>query len=114
MNYQELVARALSVRFANMEMGLSKAREQQSFIEAVSRKLDATSWEYHVRMSYEFDVTFNIELGLVGLKHQYQAIKQALIEQFDVEFGVDTHPVLTVTCTRTGCSCRVIFGDVPQ
>ena len=40
MNYQDLVARAIAVKAADLEMGLSRAREQRPFVESVSRVLD--------------------------------------------------------------------------
>ncbi|MFV2030522.1 hypothetical protein [Neisseria sp. S1] len=115
MNYQELISRTLAVKHASLEIGLAKAREQQPFVEQVSRKLDATSWDYTVRMSTDFSVTFNLEIGQVSFKHQYQAVKQALSERFNVDLEViNTQPVLIVTCRRSHYSCRVIFGDVPK
>ena len=111
MRYQELVARTLAVRHACLEMGLSRAREQQAFIEHAARLLDKTSWDYSVRMDKDFRVTFNIELGTVGFDHQYQAVKQMLATVFDVDGNAGG---LDVDCRRSGCGCRVIFGDIPQ
>lgn len=111
--YQDLVARVLAVKFAGFEMGLAKAREQQPFIEQVSRKLDATSWDYVAGMDKDFGVTFYVERGIVDFKNQYQAIKQALEQQFDVEFTVSTaSPALDVACRRSGCSCRLVFKEL--
>lgn len=115
MSYQELVNRVLSVKHANIEMGLAKAREQRPFIEQVARKLDGTSWDYSVRMDRDFAVTFCVEVGLVDFAHQYQAVKQTLAGQFDVAFAAgQLSTVLDVSCRRTGYGCRVVFGDVPQ
>lgn len=114
MNYQELVARTLAVKHAGLEMGLAKAREQQAFIESVSRKLDETSWEYRCRMGCDFDVVFNVEIGYVSLSNQVQAVSQALESCFDVEVFAATSPILNLTCRRSGYSCRVIFGEVSQ
>lgn len=112
--YQELVSRVLSAKHASLEIGLAKAREQQPFIEQVSRKLDATSWDYVTCMDKDFDVTFSIERGIVDFKSQYQAIKQTLEQQFDVDFNVtDCAPVLDVTCRRSGYSCRLVFKELP-
>ncbi|WP_199901427.1 hypothetical protein [Neisseria animaloris] len=112
--YQELVSRVLSVKHASLEIGLAKAREQQPFIEQVSRKLDATSWDYVAGMDKDFGVTFHIDRGIVDFKNQYQAIKQALEAQFDVEFTVSAaSPALDVSCRRSGCSCRLIFKELP-
>lgn len=112
--YQELVSRVLAVKHAGIEMGLVKAREQQPFIEQVSRKLDATSWDYTVQMDKDFGVTFNVERGIVDFKNQYQAIKQALEAQFEVGFSVaDCTPVLDVFCRRSGYGCRLVFKELP-
>lgn len=111
MTYQELVSRVLAVKHAGLEMGLTRAREQQPFIEQVARKIDGMSWGYSVRMNRDFGVTFNIELGFVDFKHQYQAVRQGLEELFDVEAAANG---LNVECRRSGYTCRVIFGDVPQ
>lgn len=111
MTYQEMVARVLAIKHAGLEMGLTRAREQQPFVEYVSRKLDELSWDYSVRMDREFNVVFNVELGIVEFSHQYQAVKQALDAVFDVD---DNAGGLDVSCRRSGYTCRVIFGDVPQ
>lgn len=111
--YQELVSRVLSVKHASLEMGLAKAREQQPFIEQVSRKLDATSWDYVVGMDKDFGVTFSLGRGIIDFKNQYQAIKQALEAQFDVEFSVsDCAPALDVSCRRSGYGCRLVFKEL--
>lgn len=112
MSYQELVSRVLAIKHASIEMGLSKARGQRPFVEQVARKLDGTSWDYSVRMSQDFAVTFFIDVGLVDFKHEYQAVKQALSELFDVAFAVNQlQPALDVSCRRTGYGCRVVFGE---
>lgn len=112
MNYQDMVSRVLSVKFAGLEMGLAKAREQQSFIQHVAHTLDDTSWDYRVSMDKDFGVTFCVDTGLVSYKHQYQAIKQALSERFEVDFTVDNlSATLQVSCRRTGYGCRVMFGS---
>lgn len=115
MNYQDLVARAIAVKAADLEIGLSRAREQRPFIESISRVLDKTQFVYAVRMDRDFRTTFNIEIDEGGFKHLYQAAKQALSVYFDVEFSVSAaQPVLAVHSREPqGFSCRVIFGDVP-
>jgi len=113
MNYQDLVARAIAVKAADLEMGLSRAREQRSFIEGVSRVLDAARAAYTVKMDRDFRTTFNIETDDGGFKDLYQAVKQALSVYFDVEFSVcDARPVLAVhSLVPQGFSCCILFKE---
>lgn len=112
--YHEMVNRVLAVKQAELEMGLVKSREQKPFIEQVSRVLDKTSWDYVAVMDKDFNVCFTLERGVVDFKNQYQAVRQALAERFEVAFGVaEECPVLDVNCRRSGYGCRVVFGETP-
>ena len=109
MNYQDLVARAIAVKAADLEMGLSRAREQRPFIESVSRVLDGMA-AYAVRMDREFKTVFNVEIG-DSYADTVAAVRRELAARFDVESrdgGVAVH-----SREPQGFSCRVIFGDVP-
>lgn len=112
-SYQELVQHRLAVLHAGIEMKLARAREQKPFIAAVDLKLSATCWPYTMTMTPNFGVVFRMAVGKVDLKHQYQAVKQALAESFEVEFGVENgRPRLTVGCRQErGLQCSVVFGD---
>ncbi|SUA94192.1 phage protein [Neisseria mucosa] len=61
MTYRELVERQLAVRHADLELGLSRAREQEPFVIHVSNLLDKAGFEYTVRMNKDFQTTFNLE-----------------------------------------------------
>ena len=61
MTYQELVQRVIACRHADLELGLSRAREQKPFVEHVSSLLDKAGIEYAVRMSKDFQTTFCVE-----------------------------------------------------
>ncbi|HEZ0019114.1 TPA: hypothetical protein WGW98_002037, partial [Neisseria meningitidis] len=54
MTYRELVERQLAVRHADLELGLSRAREQEPFVIHVSDLLDKAGIEYAVRMDKDF------------------------------------------------------------
>ena len=54
MTYRELVERQLAVRHADLELGLSRAREQEPFVIHVSNLLDKAGFEYTVRMNKDF------------------------------------------------------------
>ena len=49
MTYRELVERQLAVRHADLELGLSRSREQEPFVIHVSNLLDKAGVEYTVR-----------------------------------------------------------------
>ncbi|MGT9765960.1 hypothetical protein ACVWQR_01630 [Neisseria meningitidis] len=57
MTYRELVERQLAVRHADLELGLSRAREQEPFVIHVSDLLDKAGIEYAVRMDKDFQTT---------------------------------------------------------
>ena len=54
MTYRELVERQLAVRHADLELGLSRSREQEPFVIHVSNLLDKAGVEYTVRMNKDF------------------------------------------------------------
>ncbi|HFC8471391.1 TPA: hypothetical protein ACFP3X_000344 [Neisseria subflava] len=54
MTYRELVERQLAVRHADLELGLSRSREQEPFVIHVSNLLDKAGFEYTVRMNKDF------------------------------------------------------------
>lgn len=110
MTYRELVQRAICHRHASLELGLSKAREQEPFIHAVAACLDKTSWPYRVSIDAMFGVTFTVDVGLVAFEHQYQAVKQALSAQFVVECGVGSD-LLVHSRHPMGLSCQLVFDD---
>ena len=110
MTYRELVQRAIATRHSSLELGLSKAREQEPFIHAVAACLDKTSWQYRVSIDAMFNVTFTVDVGLVAFEHQYQAVKQALSAQFDVECGVGSE-LLLHSRYPLGLSCKLVFDD---
>lgn len=110
MNYQDLVARAIAVKAADLEMGLSRAREQRPFIESVSRVLDGMA-AYAVRMDREFKTVFNVEIG-DSYADTVAAVRRELAARFDVE-SRDGDALAVHSREPQGFSCRVIFGDVP-
>ncbi len=59
--YRELVQRTVACRHADLELGLSRAREQEPFVIHVSDLLDKAGIEYAVRMDKDFQ-TLNIQL----------------------------------------------------
>ncbi|MBG8871948.1 hypothetical protein GVX55_10845, partial [Neisseria meningitidis] len=59
MTYRELVERQLAVRHADLELGLSRAREQEPFVIHVSDLLDKAGIEYAVRMDKDFQTTLD-------------------------------------------------------
>ena len=56
--YRELVQRTVACRYADLELGLSRAREQEPFVIHVSDLLDKAGIEYAVRMDKDFQTTF--------------------------------------------------------
>ena len=110
MNYQDLVARTIAVKAADLEMGLSRAREQRPFIESVSRVLDGMAAAYAVRMDREFKTVFNVEIG-DSYADTVAAVRRELAARFDVESR--DGDVAVHSREPQGFSCRVIFGDVP-
>lgn len=109
--YRELVQRVIAIKHADLELGLSRSREQEGFILNVSRLLDKTSWDYTVRMDGRFRVTFNMELGLMDFEQQIRAVWQTIAEVYCVHRDGDELEVGSIT--PDGYDCRIVFGDVP-
>ncbi|OSI25076.1 hypothetical protein [Neisseria dumasiana] len=109
--YRELVQRVVAAKHADLELGLGRAREQESFVLQVSRLLDKTSWEYTVRMDNGFNVTFNMELGLVDFEHQIRAVWQTVAAMYCVHRAGNALEV--GSRLPEGYTCRIVFGDVP-
>ena len=57
--YRELVQRTVACRHADLELGLSRAREQEPFVIHVSDLLDKAGIDYAVRMDKDFQTTRN-------------------------------------------------------
>lgn len=109
--YRELMQKTLAAKHADLELGLGRAREQEGFVLHVSRLLDTCSWDYTLRMNSRFEVTFNVEMGLVAFEHQIRAVWQTLAAVYGVSRCGDTLDVASIR--PDGYSCRVVFGDVP-
>lgn len=107
MNYQKLVNQTLKMAHADIERGLTKAREQETSINILASKLNRMSWTYHLQMNAQFDVTFIIEPAFIALRHQIDAVRQALSELFTVE---ETQQILSVYDPDCGFECTVRFG----
>ncbi|PSJ80890.1 hypothetical protein C7N83_03690 [Neisseria iguanae] len=60
--YRDLVQRTVACRHADLELGLSRAREQEPFVIHVSDLLDKAGIEYAVRMDKDFQTTLYIAL----------------------------------------------------
>ena len=107
MTYRELVERQLAVRHADLELGLSRAREQEPFVIHVSDLLDKAGIEYAVRMDKDFQTTFCVEFDGNAQAAVYSAVSPYyLIFSGDGKFEVASrHP--------DGYSVRIVFGDVP-
>jgi hypothetical protein len=106
--YRSLVERVLAVKHAGIELGLSKAREQEAFVAAVVQKLARTSWPHRMTMTHDFDVVFKLERGLVGYEHQLAALRQHLAGQFEV----CTHLGRLIVADRhnPALSCELVIG----
>ena len=103
MNYQDLVARAIAVKAADLEMGLSRAREQRSFIEGVSRALDAAQAVYVVKMDRNFRAAFEVE------DSARTAAQRELAARFAVFHAPEGGGTLEV-CDG-GFACRMMFKE---
>lgn len=107
MTYQELVQRVIACRHADLELGLSRAREQKPFVEHVSNLLDKAGFEYTVRMDKDFQTTFCVEFSatapadVIGTLRKYYSV---FFDGQKVEVA-SRHP--------DGYSVRIVFGDVP-
>lgn len=105
--YRELVQRTVACRHADLELGLSSAREQEPFVIHVSDLLDKAGIEYAVRMDKDFQTTFCVEFDGNAQVAVYSAVSPYyLIFSGDGKFEVASrHP--------DGYSVRIVFGDVP-
>ncbi|CWO81873.1 phage protein [Neisseria meningitidis] len=80
MTYRELVERQLAVRHADLELGLSRAREQEPFVIHVSDLLDKAGIEYAVRMDKDFQTTFCVAFSttapadVIGILRKYYSV----------------------------------------
>ena len=109
-DYRELVHRQLNVRHAGLEMGLAKAREQEAFVLALDKALGNTSWPHRMRMTRDFDVVFDIEIGLIAFKHQFAAIRQFLSAYFEVAESGDV--LYVAQRHRPEINAEIRFGEV--
>lgn len=106
MTYQELVQRVIACRHADLELGLSMAREQKPFVEHVSLLLDKAGIEYAVRMSKDFQTTFCVEPDGNAQAAVYSAVSPYyLIFSGNGQFEV-------ASCRPEGYTVRIVFGDV--
>lgn len=105
--YQELVQRVISCRHADLELGLSRAREQKPFVEHVSSLLDKAGIEYAVRMDKDFQTTFCVEFSatapadVIGILRKYYSV------------FFDSQKVEVASRNPEGYSVRIVFSDVP-
>ena len=111
MTYQELVQRVIACRHADLELGLSRAREQKPFVEHVSSLLDKAGIEYAVRMDKDFQTTFNLEYPNTS----YDAFKRSVWQTISAYYCVcNDGDGLEISSNRPdGYSVRIVFGDVP-
>lgn len=107
--YRELVQRIVAAKHADLELGLSRAREQEGFVLQVSRLLDSTCWPYTVRMDNRFAVTFAMSRGKVQFEHQIRAVWQTLAACYEVYRTGDAVEVCSYR--PDGYSCRVVFEE---
>lgn len=106
MTYQELVQRVIACRHADLELGLSRAREQKPFVEHVSSLLDKAGIEYVVRMNKDFQTDFCVEFDGPVQAAVYSAVSPYyLIFSGNGKFEVASR-------NPDGYSVRIIFGDV--
>lgn len=105
--YRDLVQRTVACRHADLELGLSRAREQEPFVIHVSDLLDKAGIEYAVRMDKDFQTTFCVEFDGNAEAAVYSAVSPYyLIFSEGGKFEVASrHP--------DGYSVRIVFGDVP-
>lgn len=106
--YRELVERTLAVRHASLELGLAKAREQETFIVSVARQLDAARIEYAVKMDRYFNAYF-----CVNDKDDFHAARRVL-SKYDLAADVYCNkPCLSVHSVRrgeSGIGCSIVLG----
>lgn len=107
--YRELVQRTVACRHADLELGLSRAREQEPFVIHVSDLLDKAGIEYAVRMDKDFQTTFyfcvefsaTTPADVIGILRKYYSV---FFDGQKVE-AASRHP--------EGYAVRIVFGDVP-
>ncbi len=99
MTYRELVERQLAVRHADLELGLSRAREQEPFVIHVSDLLDKAGIEYAVRMDKDFQTTFHLEYPITNY--------DTLVGCAPCRFGIGLKPR-----TRARAVCHSCFRSV--
>lgn len=105
--YRDLVQRTVACRHADLELGLSRAREQEPFVIHVSDLLDKAGIEYAVRMDKDFQTTFCVEFDGNAQAAVYSAVSPYyLIFSGDGKFEVASR-------RPNGYSVRIVFGDVP-
>ena len=103
--YRDLVQRTVACRHADLELGLSRAREQEPFVIHVSELLDKAGIEYAVRMDKDFQTAFffsaTAPADVIGILRKYYSV---FFDGQKVE-AASRHP--------EGYSVRIVFGDVP-
>ncbi|HEZ0827965.1 TPA: hypothetical protein WHP42_002010 [Neisseria meningitidis] len=110
-SYRELVERQLAVRHADLELGLSRAREQEPFVIHVSDLLDKAGIEYAVRMDKDFQTTFNLEYPNTNYDTFKRVVRQMISAYYCVCNDGDE---LEISSNRPdGYAVRIVFGDVP-
>ncbi|HGO9363160.1 TPA: hypothetical protein ACLBJ0_001406 [Neisseria meningitidis] len=91
MTYRELVERQLAVRHADLELGLSRAREQEPFVIHVSDLLDkagikeelhAVKLSYHTKADAKADST-NIAAALERIENKLEKVNEKLDRKAD-------------------------------
>lgn len=109
--YRELVQRTVACRHADLELGLSRAREQEPFVIHVPDLLDKAGIEYAVRMDKDFQTTFNLEYPNTS----YDTFKRAVWQTISAYYCVcNDGDGLEIAGNRpNGYSVRIVFGDVP-
>lgn len=109
--YRELVQRTLACRHADLELGLSRTREQEPFVIHVSELLDKAGIDYAVRMDKDFQTTFNLEYPNTS----YDIFKRAVWQTISAYYCVcNDGDGLEIASNRpNGYSVRIVFGDVP-
>ncbi|HFC8546904.1 TPA: hypothetical protein ACFRG8_001003 [Neisseria lactamica] len=109
--YRDLVQRMVACRHADLELGLSRAREQEPFVIHVSGLLDKAGIEYAVRMDKDFQTTFNLEYPITN----YDTFKRAVWQTLGAYYCVcnDGDGLEIAGNSPDGYTVRIVFGDVP-
>lgn len=109
--YRDLVQRTVACRHADLELGLSRAREQEPFVIHVSDLLDKAGIEYAVRMDKDFQTTFNLEYPNTNYDTFKRVVRQMISAYYCVCNDGDG---LEISGNRPDCyAVRIVFGDVP-